>query len=833
MKMRNFLSLSTILVGCLLTVASCSKSRHADQPLPHVVINEIMPSNRTGLLTNEGTTADWIEIKNLEEDTVNLEGFKLSVIKRVIVDSLESDTAVKVKTWSFPDVNIAEGECLIVFAEKEKKKAGKEKSKKNSKSLIADFNLPKEGGTVQFLSPDDEIINEVTYGQMAADHSFARQSDSTYTATYWQSPGFDNNRHGYEQANERIDKQRQSPLLIWEVMSRSKKSNENWVELKNVSDAEIDLSEYSLSKKEGKKEGWRLPERKLQPGEFITIRLMGKKANPNNVLHAPFKLSNAETVILSRKGKFADGMCAKPTVYGGSIGRSAASKGFFFYNTPTKNEENGKDGRRYIADKPQFDHEPGIYSKDDTLVLRLKDRSRTVHYTLDGSEPTTASPVLKDSLMLTKSAVIRTFARGDSATLRSGIATATYLLGVEHDMPVVNISVNHNDLYGYTNGIYADGPGYSPEWPHHGANFWNMWTKKAHVEFFDNNDNDGFSVDCGLMIFGGYSRYEAKKSFRLKFRGEYGDTEVDYDFFDNGQPLELEDLILRSGSQDFNRCMIRDEFFTSLMKENSPTILTQIYRPVALYVNAKYFGLYYVREKIDKHFVSRHLNVPTDSVNIIMSKGYNEEGSSIPYNRLMQYVSSHDMTNSDNYKYIRDNVDLTGLIDYKLGQIYSGNTDVGNIRYVRSTSPESDKKWHFVFYDLDATWVGYKPDAAFYLSTGPTAEGVSAHNILINRLLANKDFRALFLQRLSHHMTNTFSEKNTTAVFDKLVSQIRPEMERNCERWPQLSYDQWEKNIESFRAKFSDKHKIMLNDLRQYLRVTDEENKKYFGHLGF
>ena len=59
-------------------------------------------------------------------------------------------------------------------------------------------------------------------------------------------------------------------------------------------------------------------------------------------------------------------------------------------------------------------------------------------------------------------------------------------------------------------------------------------------------------------------------------------------------------------------------------------------------------------------------------------------------------------------------------------------------------------------------------------------------------------------------------------------------MVRNCERWSNLmSYSKWESNVEEFREKFQDRDKDMLNDLREVLKITDEENAKYFADLGF
>lgn len=854
MKRKNLIAFAGILVVGLFILMSCSGGARVKQA-KHIVISEIMASNRTGLLNHKGKTWDWIELKNTSSDSINLEGFQLAVVK-MKVDSVSKDTIEDITKWEFPDVTIKGNENLIVFADKKKVKENKgeggkeekeEKEEKEpaedsaktqkAKSLRADFNLPKDGGTIQFLAPNGDVITEVTYGKLAADQAYVLQDSTTYVASYFQSPGFDNTPEGVVKASEKMDEQRTDPLKIWEVMSRSADSADNWVELKNTGNSPLSLAGYSLSKKLGKNEEYmQLPSRTLQPGEIVTIQLSGRQ-NQAEALQAPFKIGKAETVILSKDGKFVDGVCAKATPIGGSIGRTNGKKGFFYFATPTRNADNGESGKRHIVAKTEFDKKPGVYPKENRLVLHLaNNKNRKVHYTTDGSEPTLSSPVLNDSLILNKGMVVRTLAEGDSTTLKSPIGTHTYIMGVDHKMPVINVAVNKSDMYDYNNGIYVDGPGYNQEWPHKGANYWKKMIKKAHVEMFDDKDGkEGFATDCGLKIFGGFSRAEAKKSFCLKFKGMYGNSRIEYDFFDNGNPIEVKDLVLRSGSQDYARCMVRDEFFTSLMKSQSPELLTQVYRPVALYINAEYFGLYYIREKIDKHFVSRQLNVPTDSINIIMSIGYNEEGPKDPYNQLMQYAASHDMTNKENYEYMKKNVDLLGLIDYKIGEIYSGNTDVGNIRYVRSTHPDSDKKWHFVFYDLDASWVGLKPPAAYYLSTGAGASPNNGehHNRIISRLLANPEFRDLFLQRLSHHLTHTISEKNATAVFDNLVAKIKPEMKRNCERWPQLSYETWEKNISEFRDKFKDKPKYVLDGVREYLHITDAEHKKYFAHLGY
>jgi len=816
-RSRNFIfagllmQIVLMLSGCMGEGGSLGLGRACDS----VVINELMLSNRTGLLAPDGKTRNWVELKNLSASRVELRDYTLAVASHADSDA-DSE-------WTLPDTAIAGGGSLLVYFSK---KGGKGKAG----MIFAKLKLGKKGGYLRLLR-DGDIMDQVKYTDMPTDQSLSRREDGSYEKTYMQTPGFNNTKEGYEQYNVLIDSQRKDPLLIWEVMSRAERNTANWVELKNVGDTAVDLSQYTLSSKKGKE--WQLPDKKLAAGQTVVIQMAGRNANRFNLLHATIKMGNAETVMLTKDGHFVDGVCAKPTIIGTSIGRTNGRKGFFFFASPSRGMEN-TGPHRFIAEQPRLDREAGIYNKVRKLVLRLDSCGRVVHYTLDGSEPTASSPVWRDSLIITKSTVVRAYAEGDSATLRSSIMTASYLINEKHSLPVLCVSMNSADLYDYNRGIYAQGPGYSPQWPHLGANFWKSWTKNAHVEFFD--DREGFSTDCGIKIFGGYSRIEAKKSFCLKFKNTYGAKELTYDFFDQGKLVTLSNLVLRSGSQDYNRCMVRDEFFTSLMAEQSPTLLTQPYRPVALYINAEYFGLYYLRDKIDRDFVAQRLGVSNDSITILMSMGYQEEGNNREYNRLMNFITSRSMAEKDNYEYVKDRVDLQGLIDYKLGEIYSSNTDVGNIRYVRSTDEGSDKKWHFVFYDLDATWVGYKPTASFYLSVGANSDNqvdVSVHNRMINRLLANRDFRQLFMERLSHHLHNTFSTKNATAVFDALVKTVRPEMKRNCERWPQLRYDTWEKNIVKFREKFAVKNRKMLNDLRQLLSITEEENKRYFYDLGY
>lgn len=771
-----------------------------------------MSSNHTGLLAKDGNLYDWIEIKNLSQEKESLSGYSLYYEGNS--NNKEKDN--KQKTWSFPDMEIHPGGRIVVFA-----------SKKNTQSISSElhtnFKLSSSGGKLALLH-DDEVVSEIRYDSLDDDQCYRRLADGRYEKSNEPSPGFENTKSGYEEHITFLDKQRNNALLIWEIHPKGYKSGKAWIEIKNTSEESVNLKDYCLATSPKNIQKWHFPSKELKSGEYFVV----------NCKQDSFKIGKDCCVILSYKGKFIDGICAQRSPYGVSMGRIKGKSGFFFFTTPSKGSENTSPHYRFMAPLPTFSPIAGVYPTDTAGInVTINSHGFKVHYTIDGSEPTSDSPTYKDTIRIEKTRTIRAYCEGDSSTLRSNIATSTYILGDSHTLPVVNVTIKPSDLYNYNTGIYEAGPGASSEYPHHGANYWKKWWKKAHIELYDGNG--GFSEDCELAIFGGYSRTLAKKSFKIRFKDTVGPSSINYDLYATGSPIKVKKFILRSGSQDISGIMARDEFFTSLMHSTSPSLLIQAYRPVALYINGEYFGLYYIREKIDKDFVASHLNVSNKSISIVFSTNTAEEGSDKGYNELMSYVRSHNMSATEHFNYVKDRFDLDGLIDYKIGEYYSCNTDIGNVRYVHSDDPRGDKKWHIVFYDIDISWRDTKPSSHYLRSTGQeTFASPSRQNKLISELLKNKEFRQLFLERFSMHIHKTFNTEYVTTFFDKLIETIKPEMELNCKRWPHLmSYSDWCKHVEQFRAKLKSRSQTMVEDIRKELSVTPEENKKYFSDLGY
>lgn len=794
--MNNYKKYGIIAALGALALASLYVSNYANGDKDALVISELMAANNSGILADDGKPHDWIEIRNVSDRSASLKGYTLSK------DSGE----VK---WEFPDTIVKPGACVVVFATK----------RKLAKDLHCDFKLSKKDEEIELATRQGIVASSVKYNHLKDDQALKLTKKGNYKKTYHQTPGFANDEKGYEQYLTYIEQQRRDPLRIWEYMNKngSKALHDvkgyRWVEIKNTSSKPVDLSEYTLADKVKSKDTISLPAQTLAPGAIILINDTGEKLS-------------GEAVVLLNKGKFADAMSAGQTYFNTSVGRKTSEKGFFFYAEATPGQENTTTAFAEIADKPDFKTAPGVYSKDKKLTVKLKDTDCTVHYTTDGTIPTDKSPVWKDSLVITKTTIIRAFSE-KKGCMPSKMVTATYMLGVKHKLPVVSVTMSNYDLHDPQRGIYEIGSGASPEFPYEGANFWKDWERCAHIEFFDGKK--GFDTDCGIKIFGAYSRGRDKKSFHIKFRRKYGESSVKYDFFDRGEKYEAKAFVLRSGSQDDNGVMARDEYFTSVMAQQCPTLHVQDYRPVVLYLNGEYFGVYYIREKINEDFVAQHLNVKPKTVTLITGFG---SGPATPanYREVMDYVTSHDMRDASAYKWMTDHIDCQSLIDYKIGEYYTGNCDVGNIRYFKSDDKSCNKKWHWLYYDLDWGFY-YNTPLRFYIRGNQVrANGIALHpiNAMIDRMLQNPDFRKLFLERWAHHYKVTFGKKNALAVFDGIIAKIKPEMERNCQRWPQMSYKTWQANVEKFRAKIVERPDILHQDVMQELGVTAAERKKYF-----
>ena len=104
-----------------------------------LVISEFLASNSAGLLDEDGDSSDWIEIHNPTAATVSLNNWYLT------------DRSDFLSQWKFPNVSIAPGGFLVVFAStKDRAIAGSE--------LHTSFAIDSAGEYLALVHPDGVTI---------------------------------------------------------------------------------------------------------------------------------------------------------------------------------------------------------------------------------------------------------------------------------------------------------------------------------------------------------------------------------------------------------------------------------------------------------------------------------------------------------------------------------------------------------------------------------------------------------------------------------------------------------------------------------------------------
>ncbi|NLG38054.1 MAG: hypothetical protein GX549_08540, partial [Clostridiales bacterium] len=407
--------------------------------------------------------------------------------------------------------------------------------------------------------------------------------------------------------------------------------------------------------------------------------------------------------------------------------------------------------------------------------------------------------------------------------LPSPISTRSYFIGVSHTLPIVSITSDNYNLYSDEGGIMAMGPNANKDYPYKGANFWQEWEVPAYLEIIDPNGYVELSQGFALRIFGAYSRANEAKCFALMARGEYGGEAFKSSVFPSLPFNEYQSLVLRNGASEWNVAKMRDVMITSLAADTTD-LDVQAYRPTVLYLNAQYQGVYYFREKLNKHYISQHYGVSPESVNILVGNSTVQTGSNADYKELLQYAKDNDLSKPENYAYMDTQMDIDNYIDFVICEMYCGNTDTGNIKYWMSE--EYDGKWRWFFYDVDwAFLTSHVQDdmIADFINPEGNGSGNRFDNTLIRKLLKNDEFRQKFLKRFAYHINVTFNVDRVIQRIDEIEAMIDAEMPMDKQKWGWGTYEKWQRQVQYLRDYASQRPDYVKKHIRDNFGLSASE----------
>ncbi len=606
----------------------------------------------------------------------------------------------------------------------------------------------------------------------------------------------------------------------------------DWLEIANLDTAAVDLEGWGLSDDPGDTLSWVLPARSLEPGEILLVFASGKDSVEGE-LHASFSVAagDEEGVVLAASDGCIVDRVEPGRLYGDiSYGRTAEdSDSWGYFIEPTPGEANTSESRPGFAATPSLSPDPGFYEQAVSVEASSSEVSATLRLTYDGAAPDEGSELYEDPVEVSAQrhpAVVRARAWVDGLW-PSRIATATYSQTnepLDYGLDVVSLVVDPFDLYDEKTGIYAYGlPDYVTSYPYFGANFWEDWERDAHVQIFQSDGTLVVDQDTGVRIHGGYTRAFEQKSFRILARAAYGPDTLDYQFFPH-ESLDSYEIMVLEGVGDWCPTHTENAFVSEVFRDADdlrfPTIDTEAWEPIVVYLNGEFWGLYAYREKLDQHYIAAHHGADEDNLDRIECTADGtpmwwriNQGTWQAFDEMNMFVDENDLSDPDAWAEFQTMMEIESFATAILAQGYWGNTDWWNNNLKLWREREEDHPFRHMVFDLGHSWPSYSYDHI----------GVSVNfsdlGMPVADALANEEFRVLLANQASDFLNTNLAVENALPRLDEMHARIEPVIADQYAMWCGQPKSYWDSSVSYARDFVQLKPAVLWNQIETHLHL--------------
>lgn len=781
-----------------------------------LIISEVMTSNSMTLPDNNGAYSDWVEITNISEKDANLKGLGLT------------DDPKDPLKWRFPDLTLKPLENLVVFCSGNPDASAKDLKK----GLHSNFRLASYKETVVLTNQRGMVLDGVNMESIPADTSYARVYEGDKPSANWKqtnqpTPAYPNTEAGFNefQKNHQLAL---SDIVISEVLSANNSldlegdgKTYDYIEVTNRGKAAVSLKGYGLTTNAKNPAMFRFPDATINPGEHKLVLASGLKqadAEKKKYLHASFNISmQGETLALfNAQDKLIDKCILGYMPRNVSIGREEGKSTFSFFIQLTPGAANGTGLIGYAGDVA-FDKPAGKYEGAIDVTLSATNGA-DIYYTTDGSAPTESSTKYSAPIKADKTMAIRAVAL-KQGYLQGKVMTETFLINQKHTLPVISLTTKPANLFDPTTGIYMEGPNASqdPAKFKEGANYYKDTEVPASFEVYDNNGKRVFNQDIALRMAGGLGLMKEQKTFAIFARSEYGQSTMQYPFFENRPYTEYKSLVLRTNR---DKSKIREAVIFSLA-DGKIKALVQAYKPYVVYINGQYWGVYHMMEKRNKYMVAAYEGAEnSDNMNILKGSGGDRnilQGSNAEYIKLREYVNTHDMSLKESFDYVAARMDTDSFMDTMINLIYTANNDFYNMQYYQILP---GGKWRQIFYDTEITF--QVPDH----DTLSKRMGDTCNSAFFNGLLKYQPWKEKFIERFAWTIKELYSPQRVNAAIDKEANAIKDEVASMKAKFSDMaSVDEWNAQIQQMHTFANKRPAKMVAQIKSILQPNEAQSK--------
>lgn len=349
-----------------------------------------------------------------------------------------------------------------------------------------------------------------------------------------------------------------------------------------------------------------------------------------------------------------------------------------------------------------------------------------------------------------------------------------------------------------------------------------------------------FRDQVRLCLDGDFELDMPQKSFLI----DAADGSFDFPLFDDRSAASYPSLLLRNAGNDSMFTRIQDGLQHRLIDRHTDVkLLMRAWRPVQVYLNDEYWGMYNMREPVDAHTICRYEQLPDEmakDVTILSISGsLRIQGDNKAFKQMLTKIkNSNPAENPEDLEYLEQEVDIDNFLDWLTVEMYFGNSDIGNAQMYRVP----DGKWKCLITDLD--WglydSGYNSVQSYLKDKGMGGKGID--NTIFLKILSVDKYKDLFFTKLGnlfHSLTSSVMESEV----DACVAWIEPGMKAHIDRWaqyydrnvifdvpqtPEGAWKYWEQRVARMRNVIRKRPTRLYNFIQEYFKMTDEEMAVYF-----
>ena len=349
-----------------------------------------------------------------------------------------------------------------------------------------------------------------------------------------------------------------------------------------------------------------------------------------------------------------------------------------------------------------------------------------------------------------------------------------------------------------------------------------------------------FRDQVRLCLDGDFELDMPQKSFLI----DAADGSFDFPLFDDRSAASYPSILLRNAGNDSMFTRIQDGLQHRLIDRHTDIkLLMRAWRPVHVYLNDEYWGMYNMREPVDAHTICRYEQLPDEmakDVTILSISGsLRIQGDNKAFKQMLTKIkNSNPAENPEDLEYLEQEVDIDNFLDWLTVEMYFGNSDIGNAQMYRVP----DGKWKCLITDLD--WGLY--DSRFnsvesYLKEAGMGQKKIDNTIFLKILSVDK-YKDLFFTKLGNLFYSLTSSVMESEV-DACVAWIEPGMKAHIDRWapfydkhvifdvptdPEAAWKYWEQRVARLRNVIRKRPTRLYNFIQEYFGMTDEEMAVYF-----